>query len=192
MRTAGTWLSVLCCTAITVFAASCSVPSRSAAPAGPERHIIAETSRLAKEQFALGRFKKSLEIYAQAYDKYHLKGLRRGYVKLSEQIRNMADAAYQRKDFAEAGNNYHILFENGVTTRDFAQSLTFDDAYLGTQIAACSRSLTEIGLMKYREEKLEDAITHWKQVLAFDANNKEVMDAINRATIQLQQLNAIK
>ena len=192
MRNAGTWFSVLCCSAISVFAVSCSVPSRNAAPVGPEKQIVAETSRLAEEQFTLGRFKKSLEIYAQAYDKYHLKGLRRGYLRLSERIRNAADAAYQRKDFAEAGSNYHLLFENGVTTRDFAQSLTFDDAYLGAQIAACSRSLTEIGLMKYREEKLEEAITHWKQVIAFDANNKVVMDAIHRATIQLQQLNAIK
>jgi tetratricopeptide (TPR) repeat protein len=195
MRTSGTWLSVLCCTALTALAAACSVPSRSAAPAvsaGPDLNIVAETSRLAQEQFALGRFKKSLEIYTQAYDTYHHKGLRRGYAKLGEQIRTAADEAYQRKNYSEAGSTYRILFENGLTTRDFANLLTFDDEYLGAQIAACSRSLTELGLLKYREDKLEEAIVYWKQAIAFDGNNKNVKNAIDRATIQLQQLNSLK
>jgi len=195
MRPFRKWLSVLSCAALTVLAAACSVPSRIAAPAvpaGPDLNIVADTNRLAQEQFALGRFKKSLDIYAHAYDTYHHKGLRRGYAKLGEQIRSAADTAYLRKNYSEAGSTYRILFETGITTRDFAHLLTFDDDYLGAKIAACSRSLTEIGFLKYREDKLEEAIARWKEVIAFDGNNKDVQNAIARATIQLQQLNSLK
>ena len=192
MRIAHKGFSVLCCAALAVFAASCSIASRDTATSGPEVNIVAETNRMAQEQFALGRFKKSLEIYARAYDTHHHKGLQRGYAKLGEQIRAAADAAYQRKNYSEAGSTYRILFESGITTRDFVHLLTFDDDYLGTQIAACSRSLTETGFLKYREDKLEEAIAHWKKVIAFDVNNKDVKSAIDRATIQLQNLNSLK
>jgi tetratricopeptide (TPR) repeat protein len=192
MRPVRTWLSVIVCAGLAMFMASCSVMSRSVAPSGPEVNIVAETNRLAQEQFALGKFRKGLDIYAQAYDTYHHKGLRRGYAKLGDQIRTAADAAYQKKSYSEAGSTYRVLFESGITTRDFAPMLTFDDDYLGTQIAACSRSLTETGFLKYREDKLEEAIAAWKQVIAFDANNKDVKSALDRATIQLQHLNSLK
>jgi len=192
MRIAHKGFSVLCCAALAVFAASCSIASRDTATSGPEVNIVAETNRMAQEQFALGRFKKSLDIYAHAYDTSHHKGLRQGYAKLGEQIRSTADAAYQRKNYSEAGSTYRLLFEAGITTRNFAHLLTFDDDYLGAKIAACSRSLTEIGFLKYREDKLEEAIARWKEVIAFDGNNKDVKNAINRATIQLQQLNSLK
>jgi tetratricopeptide (TPR) repeat protein len=192
MQTARTWYSVLCCAALAAFAASCSIAPRNTATSGPEVNIVAETSRTAQEQFALGKFRKSLDIYAQAYDTYHHKGLQRGYAKLGEQIKNAADAAYQNKSYSEAGSTYRLLFESGITTRDLAYMLTFDDSYLGAKIAVCSRSLTEAGFLKYREDKLEEAIAQWKQVIAFDANNKDVKSAIDRATIQLQQLNSLK
>ena len=195
MRISRTWSFVLCCSALAVLAAACSGTSRNGSPAvstGLELNMIAETNRLAQEQFALGRYKRSMDIYAQAYDTHHHMGLRRGYAKLGEQIKAVADTSYQKKNYSEAGTTYRVMFESGITTRDFAHQLDFDDEYLSTQIAACSRALMEIGFLKYREDKLEEALTHWKQVIAFDVNNKEVKGAIERATIQLQNLNSLK
>jgi tetratricopeptide (TPR) repeat protein len=111
---------------------------------------------------------------------------------MGEQILFVADAAFRKKEFAEAGTSYNILFESGITTRDFTQTLTFDDSYLEEQINTCSRALMEIGFMKYREEKLEEAITIWKKILVFDNDNKDVNNAINVATTQLQKLKNIK
>ena len=92
----------------------------------------------------------------------------------------------------QAGTGYRILFDSGITTRDFAGTLSFNDAYLGGQIKACSRALMESGLMNYREEKLDEAIAIWKKALFFDPDNKNIKNACETATAQLQQLKQLK
>ena len=141
---------------------------------------------------ALGEYTKALTLYSSAYDKYHYRGMSAGYAGTGEQIRSAADAAYQRKDFPEAGSIYNILFESGITTRDFVQSLSFDDDYLSRRMDACSRSIMELGLMKYREEKLDEAIAIWKKALVFDPENKGIKNAIETAAQQSQKLKSLK
>jgi len=157
-----------------------------------EPGVVSETARQAQQQFALGRYDKALEIYSSAYDKHHDAELRRGYAKIGEQIRAAADASYRGGNFAEAGTAYENLFDSGITTRDFAQTLSFDDDYLTGKIKACSNQLLEIGLMKYREEKIEEALAVWKKALVFDADNRTIKNAIDTATAQLQQLKSLK
>ncbi|HEX9021550.1 MAG TPA: hypothetical protein VF903_09835 [Nitrospirota bacterium] len=185
-------ICVVCCAGLTVSTASCAFIQRVAVPAEHERKIAEETANQTQAFMTAGEYKKALDLYSSAYDKYHYRGMRGGYARTGEQIRNAADAAYQRRNFAEAGNIYTVLFESGITTRDFAPSLSFDDDYLTRQGQASSKALTEIGLMKYREEKLEEAIAIWKKVLLFDPENKGVRNAIDTATMQLQKLKSIK
>jgi tetratricopeptide (TPR) repeat protein len=185
--------ALICIVIVTaISASSCSVHFWGAGQPGRDTKLITETSRQAHEQAVLGKYRNALEIYSNAYDRYHLRGLRQGYTRMGEQVVLAADTAYQKQDFAEAGSIYRALFESGITTRDFAQSLTFDDDYLDKQIKACSKTLMEIGLMKYREEKLVEAIAVWKKILAFDLDNKNVRSAIDTATVQLQQLKNLK
>ncbi len=191
MRRMQPTLTALIYIVLAVSASSCSVHFLGG-PSSRDTKLITETSRQAHEQAALGKYRNALDIYSSAYDRYHLRGMRQGYARMGEQVVLAADAAYQRKDFADAGSIYRALFESGITTRDFAQSLTFDDDYLNKQIKACSKSLMEIGLMKYREEKLDEAIAIWKKILAFDLDNKNVRSAIDTATVQLQQLKNLK
>jgi tetratricopeptide (TPR) repeat protein len=193
MRNVNASLAAILCIVLALPAASCSIHFRGAAgQSGRDSKLITETSKQAQEQAALGKYRRALEIYSDAYDKHHLRGLRQGYARMGEQIVLASDTAYQKKDFAEAGSAYRILFESGITTRDFASSLSFDDEYLSAQIKACSKALMEIGLMKYREEKLDEAISIWKKILAFDIDNKNVKSAIDTATVQLQQLKNLK
>jgi tetratricopeptide (TPR) repeat protein len=181
-----------CLVVLSLFAFSCAAPPKKPLSAKPDINIAVDTARLAQEHYSLGRFRKALEIYSDTYDKHHSTAVRRGYVKMGEQIRSAADAAFQKMDYAEAGAVYDTLFASGITTRDFAQTLTFDDDYLEEQRAACSRTLVEIGLMRYREEKLEEAIGVWKKILVFDTENKDARNAIEKAAAQLQQLKNIK
>ena len=191
MRSFSSLLVAFCFVALAV--AACSSHSRGpGAGTSPEARFITETAKQAQAQFALGRFKRALEIYSNAVDKYHHPELRRGYARLGEQIRSAADAAYQTGAVAEAGIDYSILFESGITTRDFAGTLSFNDDYLSSHIKACSRDLMESGLMKYREEKLDEAIAIWKKALVFDPGNKNVKSAFETATAQLQELKRIK
>jgi tetratricopeptide (TPR) repeat protein len=188
--TTSTWILLLAC--LVVFTPSCSFIRRVTAPPGQEHKVIDDTAKQAQAKIAAGDYKKALELYSNAYDKYHYSGMRSSYARTTEQIRNAADAAYQKKDFAEAGNIYNTLFESGITTRDFAHSLSFDDDYLSGQINLCSRGLLENGLKKYREEKLDEAIGIWKTALVFDPENTGVKNAIETATQQLQKLNSLK
>lgn len=191
MRSLRSPLSAFCLVALALLA-SCSVHSKGPVPNGQETRLAAETAKQAQEQFARGKFKRALELYSDAFDKYHYPGLRRSYARLGEQIRNAADAAYRHGDFAEAGSDYGVLFESGITTRDFAGSLSFDDDYLSRQIKSCSKALLENGLMKYRAEKFDDAIAIWERILQFDPDNKNAQSAYDTATTQLQKLKHIK
>ena len=192
MRSFGLTIGTVICVCMAVLGPSCSMLPGAAGPSTTETQIIADTARQAQEQLALGKYKKALEIYSAAQDKYLLPGLKPGYSSLGEQIKTASDTAYKKGDFAEAGNAYTILLESGITTRDFADSLSFDDDYLRRQIEACSKALMELGLIKYREEKLDEAIAIWKKILVFDANNKNVKKAIDIATGQLQRIQNIK
>ena len=158
----------------------------------PEEHFISDTAKLPQNQFVRGRFKRALQLYSNAFYRHHHPGLRRGYARLGEQIRSAADTAYQRGQIAEAGIDYSILFESGITTRDFAGMLSFDDDYLSRQIKACSKTLMESGLMKYRAEKLDEAIAIWKKALVFDPDNRNIKNAFETATAQRQKLKQLK
>lgn len=171
--------------------AACSFHPKGPRTASEER-FISETAQQAQTQFALGRFKRALELYSNVFDKHHHPGLRHGYARLGEQVRSAADTAYQRGQIAEAGIDYSVLFESGITTRDFAGTLSFDDDYLSRQIKACSKALMESGLMKYRAEKLDEAIAIWKKALAFDPDNRNIRNAFDTATAQLQKLKQLK
>lgn len=153
---------------------------------------IDDTVIQAQVEIAGGDYKKALEVYASAYENKHTMDMRDNYSTTGEQILKKADAAFQRKDFAEAGSIYNTLIESGIVTRDFADSLSFDKDYLNGQKNACSKALLEAGMTTYREGKLEDAISIWKKAQVFDRDNKDIKNAIETATTQLQNLKKIK
>lgn len=184
--------TVLLCIALTAFTPSCAVLYRATAPAGHEKMFVEDTARQAQAHLAQGEYRKALELYAERYAKYRYQEMRAPYAGTAEQIRGAADAAHQRKDFADAWNMYHALYETGVTGRDFSPPLSFDDEYLRRQMKASSKGILETGLTKYREGKLEDAIAIWKKALEFDPDNKELKSSIDTATMQLQNLKNIK
>jgi tetratricopeptide (TPR) repeat protein len=192
MRSVSSLYFLFCLVALAMAACSLHSNGPGTAPV-PEPKLSTEMAKQAQAQFVRGRFKRALELYSDAFDKYHHPlGLRRGYVKMGEQIKSIADTDYQKGDVEEAGIDYSILLESGITTRDFAGTLSFDDDYLNRQIKACSKALMERGLMKYREEKLDEAIEIWKKALFFDPDNENIKNALETAAAQLHQLKLIK
>jgi len=180
------------CACLIAFAPSCSPIRAITEPAGNGKKSVDDTIRQAQAEVAGGEYKKALELYSSAYEKNHAPEMRDNYSAAGEQIRKNADTAYQRKDFAEAGSIYNTLIESGISTRDFANSLSFNGDYLNGQKNACSKALLEAGLTIYRDGKLEDAISIWKKALVFDRDNKDIKSAIETATTQLQNLKNIK
>ncbi len=173
------------CIALFLLSWSCApvrMPDGSGVPGATIRH--------AEELLKAGEYKKALDTYEGAYDKYRPE-LRGRYIAAGEKVRIIADAAFQKNDYAEAGSIYQVLVKSNITAKDFAPSLSFGPAYLNRQIEACSKTLTEMGLVKYREEKLEEAIATWGKVLAFCPDNKGVMKAVATATRPLNTVNKL-
>jgi tetratricopeptide (TPR) repeat protein len=184
---------VLLLAGLVLFAPSCAYTTRRVtSSAGQANKVIDDTAGQAQANIADGAYKKALERYSAAYEKNHSPEIRDNYAVAGEQIWKIAESAYQRKAFAEAGAVYNALLESGITTQDFADSLSFDDGRLNGQIKACSKALLETGLKTYRDGKLEDAISIWKKALVFDRDNKEIKNAIETATTQLQNLKSLK
>jgi len=190
---------------VALAAAACSLHSKGPIPAtepasepamepktASDAKFVTETAKNAQAQFAVGRFKRALELYANAFEKNHHPRLRNEYANLGEQIKNAADTAYRTGNVTKAGIDYGILIDSGITTQDFAEMLSFDENYLRKQIKACSKALMESGLRKYREEKLDEAIAIWKKALFFDPDNRSVKNAFETATAQLQKLKQLK
>jgi tetratricopeptide (TPR) repeat protein len=161
--------------------------------AGRESNAIDTEIKRAETHLALGDYKKALEAYAGAYaDHPRSTALRARYIKAGEQIKSATDAAFQRKAYAEAGSGYTTLLKSHITDKDFSRELSFDGDTLNRQIKASSKGLLETGLVQYRQGKLDEAISVWRKVIAFDPDNKEAKDAIATAAVQLQNLKNIR
>jgi tetratricopeptide (TPR) repeat protein len=160
------------CVSLAVLGSSCSTLPRISEPATAETQIIAETARQAQEEVALGKHKRALEIYSNAYDKNPQPGLKQVYSRLGEQIKTASDTAYQKGKFVEAGSDYRILLDSGIATRDFAGSLSFDNDYLRRQIEACSKALYGDRAHKIPGGKLDEVDSNLKRFSLLTATTR--------------------
>jgi len=145
--------------------------------------------RQVDQHIAGGDLQKALDSYRAMCARYSKdKTLLRSYVKTIQDIRNMADRAFEEEDFALAGRFYHVLLSNYSHFKGFVQLLSFDRESLNARIADCSKFLTKKGLEQYRKGDLANAISTWKYILVFDPSNVEIKRAINTASIQLKNL----
>ncbi|HWR73773.1 MAG TPA: tetratricopeptide repeat protein [Nitrospirota bacterium] len=161
--------------------------------AGRESKAVDDAITQAQMHLARGDYKKALEAYDDAYGDYPRSAeLRGSYIRAGEQIKAAVDAAFQKKEFAEAGSGYTTLLKSTLTDKNFAGALSFDTDHLNKRIQACSKGLLETGLVQYRQGKLDQAISLWRKAITFDPDNKEAKDAISTATVQLQNLKNIK
>jgi tetratricopeptide (TPR) repeat protein len=178
-------LSIVLCLSLTALISSCASFQN-------KPRAIAETVKQAQSQVALGEYKKALALYAAADDKYgHDAALQQQYVRTGDRIRSTADTAFQQGVFSQAGGIYHILLESGITERNFLEPLSFDTTYLHSRIGSCSKALLELGLVKYREDDLDEAFSIWSKVLAFDPGNKAVTKALQTTSKQRKMLKSI-
>ncbi len=183
-------LRPLLLSAIVLLTASCAHSPQPSVSAPAE--ATAALSQ-AKACLSSGNYKKSLDIYGSAVDRYpEQQDLLDAYVEALESIREKADKAYEMQDYAKAGELYAVLLKSGFGERPLRGRLSFDDDYPAMRIGACSKMLIEQGIMKYRADDLQQAIALWKKVLVFNPTDREAKTAIERASVQLQNLKQMK
>jgi tetratricopeptide (TPR) repeat protein len=156
-----------------------------------DSEIAQKISKEAWKYITVQSYKKAVDAYSVACNRYPQNPeLRDGFIRTVEHIKGLADAAFLKEEFSSAGNIYGALLRSGIK-RDIAAVLSFDKELLIMQINKSAKVLTERGLNKYREGRLEDAIAIWKGIIEFDPDNKEVKNAINTTMVQLENLKRI-
>ena len=140
-----------------------------------------------------GQFQKAIVIYREVYQKYPQDhAVRSGYIRTLESIKSNGDRAFERGDFALAGCAYEIVLKHVSSLTRLNGSLAFNRKGLTSKIKSCKKLLFENGLEQYRSGNLDQAISIWKSILAFDPENKEVRKVVDMATLQLKNLQKTK
>lgn len=145
-----------------------------------------------QKQLSAGDYTGALKQFARQYDRHHTREMLAKYAAAAETVRRAADAAFDQKEYSSAGTIYRVLLDSGVAVETPSRAVSFDEDYLRDRIRVCSKTLTEAGLLKYREEKLDEAIAAWEQILAFDPENRTAAKAIETANGQLLRLKKFK
>jgi len=140
-----------------------------------------------------GKFQRAIDICKEIYPKYPQDPTVRSiYIKTLESIKSSGDRAFERSDFALAGCVYEILLKNFSSVSHLNGSFSFNREGLTEKIRHCKKILFENGLEQYRSGNLNQAISLWKSILAFDPENQEIKKVVDMATLQFKNLQKAK
>jgi tetratricopeptide (TPR) repeat protein len=155
------------------------------------RRLLSE--KLAWSYLEAGDFQKTIDVYKEIYQKYPQDStVRSSYIKTLESIKSSGDRAFERTDFALAGCVYQILLKNFSSVNHLSSSFSFNREVLTTKIKSFKKILFENGLEQYRSGNLNQAISTWKSILAFDPENQEIKKAVDIAILQSKNLEKVK
>ena len=150
-------------------------------------------TRQAQMELEAGKFQRAIDICKEIYPKYPQDPtVRSGYIKTLESIKSSGDRAFERSDFALAGCVYEILLKNFSSVSHLNGSFSFNREGLTEKIRNCKKILFENGLEQYRSGNLNQAISLWKSILAFDPENQEIKKVVDMATLQFKNLQKAK
>ncbi len=146
--------------------------------------------RMKSEQYLVqGDYKSALDVYTNLCRKYpDDQALSVNYGKTVEDIHRAAIEAFSKEDFISSGRAYYILLKNNSSCHGSVREQTIDKGLLHARLEDCSSQLSQRALAEYRKGNLAEAISIWKNILAFDPNNAGVEKAIETATVQLKNL----
>ena len=140
-----------------------------------------------------GDVQKGIDIYRGLIQQYPWDTtVRNGYVSLLESIKGQADLEFERKNFAQAGRAYRILFKNYSSLNHLNRFLSYNAGLLNTRIETCRKILFEDALEQYRSGNLGQAVSIWRNILTFDPENLEVKKATDKAILQIRNLEKIE
>jgi tetratricopeptide (TPR) repeat protein len=146
--------------------------------------------RMKSEQYVVqGDYKNALDVYANLCRKYpDDQALSTNYGKTVEEINRAAGEAFSKEDFVSSGRAYYVLLKNNSSCHGPVREQMIDKGFLLARLEDCSSQLSQRALAEYRKGNLAEAISIWKNILAFDPNNAGVEKAIETATVQLKNL----
>lgn len=115
-------------------------------------------------------------------------GVDREYIMAMNGIIAAGEESLSRSDYAVSGQSFRVALDFYPVQASLRGRISRDQAQVRKQLETCANRLLEQGLMEYRSGNLQNAIGRWKEIITFDANNKEALKAIETATVQLRTL----
>jgi len=162
-----------------------------------EKKIKTSRCLLTEEQVSshlkAGEFRKAIDLCKEIYQKYPQDPtVRGGYIKTLESIKSGGDRTFARSDFALAGSVYGMLLKNLSSVSHLNGSFSFTRESLDAKIRDCKKILFDNGLKQYRRGNLNQAISLWKSILAFDPEDQEIKKVVDMASLQVKNLQKAK
>jgi tetratricopeptide (TPR) repeat protein len=162
-----------------------------------EKKAKASTCLLVRGQVSsylkAGDFQRAIDLWKEIHQKYPRDlSVRSEYIQTLETVKSNGDRAFERGDFALAGSVYELLLKHLSSLARLNGSSPLNREGLTAKIKTCKKNLFENGLKKYRSGNLEQAISIWKAILVFDPGNEEVKRVVDRAALQLKNLQKTK
>jgi tetratricopeptide (TPR) repeat protein len=152
----------------------------------------AQAANPAKEHMEAGEYRKAIEVYDIEYRKCpHDQALVGEYVKSIENIKSVADKAFDKEDFASAGRNYDVLLKNYSNFKGFDEKLSFNATHLNEKLCSCKKAIFKQGFQEYRKGNLSGAIALWEDLLVIDPQNTDIKEALRTAKLQQKNLREI-
>jgi len=150
-------------------------------------------TRQAQMELEAGKFQRAIDICKEIYQKYPQDPtVQSGYIKTLESIKSSGDRAFEKNRFELAGCIYQTLLKHVSSVTYLSRSFSFGREVLTVKIKSCKKILFENGLEQYRSGNLNQAISIWKSILAFDPENQEIRRAVEMATLQYRNLEKVK
>ena len=145
--------------------------------------------KASEQDIRKGDFEGALKVYGAALQKYpgdHF--ILKNYLEAVEYMRDEADDAFDREEFAASGRTYAVLLRNFPRFQEITTDLSFNRKLLHTSLKKCSDLLSKLALTQYRQGNFAGAISLWKNILEFEPGNAGVKQAIYTASAQLKNL----
>jgi len=106
--------------------------------------LIKQTSAESGRWLAGGDFQKALDLYKAASKRHPRDGeLAGNYVRTIEEIKQAADQALGRRDYARAGSIYRLLLDNYADFGGLAAKIKFKKPFLETLLKYCQVALVD-------------------------------------------------
>jgi tetratricopeptide (TPR) repeat protein len=106
--------------------------------------LIKQTAAESGRLLADGDFQKALDLYKAASKRYPRDGeLAGNYLRTIEEIKQAADQALGRHDYARAGSIYRLLLDNYADFGGSAAKLRFKKPFLETSLKYCQVALVD-------------------------------------------------
>jgi hypothetical protein len=116
---------------------------------------VEKTITQSKQDFNIGDYSRAIDVYELSFANYpENRKLLTNYLKTLENIKSVADRAFEKKDYNLAGQTYYTLLKDYSHFKNFAKLLSFNSEFLKQESQNAEHMSQEKDLSNTEKETL--------------------------------------